>query len=104
MLGLSKTPRIIEGVDIAHLGGQEMVASLVCFIDGLPFKPGYRRYRIRTVEGVDDFASIREVVSRRFRGPRSSPKEKDGETHRPGHSAHRRRQGPVERPLSRCSR
>ena len=82
ILGLEKTPRIIEGVDIAHLGGQEMVASLVCFIDGLPFKPGYRRYKIRTVEGVDDFASIREVVSRRFRGPRSSPREaagKDGE-------------------------
>ncbi len=43
-----------------------MVASLVSFIDGLPFKPGYRRYRIKTVSGVDDFASIREVVSRRF--------------------------------------
>src|SRR5262249_34595236 len=59
--------RTIEGVDIAHLGGQETVASLVTFIDGLPFKPGYRRYRIRSVEGVDDFASIREVVTRRFR-------------------------------------
>jgi excinuclease ABC subunit C len=69
VLGLSKTPRIIEGVDIAHLSGDEMVASLVCFIDGLPFKPGYRRYKIRTVQGVDDFASIREVVSRRFRKP-----------------------------------
>ena len=67
VLGLSKTPRTIEGVDIAHLGGEEMVASLVCFIDGLPFKPGYRRYKIRTVQGIDDFASIREVVSRRFR-------------------------------------
>ncbi len=67
IFGLSKTPRIIEGIDIAHLGGQETVASLVCFIDGLPFKPGYRRYRIRTVTGVDDYASIREVVSRRFR-------------------------------------
>jgi len=54
-------------VDIAHLGGNETVASLVSFIDGLPFKPGYRRYRIKTVEGVDDFASIREVVTRRFR-------------------------------------
>jgi excinuclease ABC subunit C len=54
-------------VDIAHLGGQETVASLVTFIDGLPFKPGYRRFRIRSVEGIDDFASIREVVTRRFR-------------------------------------
>lgn len=73
LLGLRKTlqlpavPRTIEGVDIAHLGGDEMVASLVQFIDGLPFKPGYKRYRIREVEGVDDFASIREVVGRRFR-------------------------------------
>jgi excinuclease ABC subunit C len=67
VLGLEKVPRTIEGVDIAHLGGEDTVASLVQFIDGLPFKPGYRRYKIRTVEGVDDFASIREVISRRFR-------------------------------------
>ena len=67
ILGLPQIPRTIEGVDIAHLGGDETVASLVSFIDGLPFKPGYRRYRIKTVQGVDDFASIREVVSRRFR-------------------------------------
>jgi excinuclease ABC subunit C len=67
ILGLRQTPRTIEGVDIAHLGGDEKVASLVAFIDGLPFKPGYRRYRIKTVSGIDDFASIREVVSRRFR-------------------------------------
>jgi excinuclease ABC subunit C len=67
ILGLAQTPRTIEGVDIAHLGGNDTVASLVRFIDGLPFKPGYRRYRIRSVEGTDDFASIREVVTRRFR-------------------------------------
>ena len=67
VLELDKTPRIIEGVDIAHLGGGETVASLVQFIDGLPFKPGYRRYRIKDVKGVDDFRSIYEVVSRRFR-------------------------------------
>ena len=67
ILGLRRTPRTIEGIDIAHLGGDETVASLVAFIDGLPFKPHYRRYRIKTVAGVDDFASIREVVSRRFR-------------------------------------
>src|SRR5262245_31101286 len=67
VLGLEKTPRTIEGIDIAHLGGQDTVASLVSFIDGLPFKPGYRRFKIRSVEGVDDFASIREVVTRRFK-------------------------------------
>ncbi|MGV3485027.1 MAG: excinuclease ABC subunit UvrC [Planctomycetaceae bacterium] len=67
VLGLAETPRVIEGVDIAHLGGGETVASLVQFIDGLPFKPGYRRFRIRDVKGIDDFRSIYEVVSRRFR-------------------------------------
>jgi excinuclease ABC subunit C len=66
VLKLKETPRSIEGVDIAHLGGGETVASLVQFIDGLPFKPGYRRYKIKNVKGVDDFRSIHEVVSRRF--------------------------------------
>ncbi|MEX2287343.1 MAG: excinuclease ABC subunit UvrC [Planctomycetaceae bacterium] len=64
---LDELPRRIEGVDIAHLQGGETVASLVQFIDGLPFKHGYKRYRIRTVAGVDDYDAIREVVSRRFR-------------------------------------
>lgn len=67
VLKLPTQPRTIEGVDIAHLGGAETVASLVQFIDGLPFKPGYRRFRIREVDGVDDYASIHEVVARRFR-------------------------------------
>lgn len=67
ILGLRETPRTIEGVDIAHLSGQDTVASLVQFIDGLPFKPGYKRYKIRSVTGIDDFGSIREVVTRRFR-------------------------------------
>ncbi len=67
VLGLAKVPRTIEGVDIAHLGGQDTVASLVSFLDGLPFKGGYRRFKIRTVEGVDDFAAMREVVARRFK-------------------------------------
>jgi excinuclease ABC subunit C len=70
VLGLPQTPRTIEGVDIAHLGGSDTVASLVNFIDGLPFKPGYRRFRIKSVQGIDDFASIREVVTRRFRNAR----------------------------------
>jgi excinuclease ABC subunit C len=67
VLKLPKPPRTIEGVDIAHLGGTETVASLVQFIDGMPFKPGYRRFRIREVAGVDDYAAIHEVVARRFR-------------------------------------
>ncbi len=64
---LAEPPRVIEGIDIAHLQGGETVASLVQFIDGMPFKHGYKRYKIRTVQGVDDFASMREVVSRRYR-------------------------------------
>lgn len=75
VLGLAETPRTIEGIDIAHLDGQDMVASLVSFIDGLPFKPNYRRYKIKSVEGIDDFASIREVISRRFRNPRHGEEE-----------------------------
>ena len=63
---LEKIPRVIEGIDIAHLGGSDMVASLVRFIDGLPFKPGYRRYKIKSVSGIDDFACMAEVVMRRF--------------------------------------
>jgi len=67
VLKLPETPRSIEGVDIAHLGGGETVASLVQFIDGLPFKPGYRRFKIKGVDGIDDFRSIHEVVARRFK-------------------------------------
>ncbi len=67
VLKMPRVPRTIEGIDIAHLQGGQTVASLVQFIDGLPFKPGYRRYRIRTVDGIDDYASIHEVVARRFR-------------------------------------
>jgi excinuclease ABC subunit C len=66
VLGLDHTPRTIEGVDIAHLAGTETVASVVQFIDGLPFKPGYRHMKIRSVHGPDDTASIHEVVARRF--------------------------------------
>ena len=67
ILKLADAPRTIEGLDIAHLQGGETVASLVQFIDGLPFKPGYRRFKIRGVEGIDDFRSLHEVVSRRYK-------------------------------------
>ncbi|MFC1757956.1 UvrB/UvrC motif-containing protein [Planctomycetota bacterium] len=66
VLKLAEQPRTIEGVDIAHLGGNQTVASLVTFIDGMPFKPGYRRFKIRDVTGIDDFRSIHEVVARRY--------------------------------------
>ncbi len=66
VLKLEETPRSIEGIDIAHLQGGQTVASVVKFLDGLPFKPGYRRYKIRSVDQPDDYRSIREVVSRRY--------------------------------------
>jgi excinuclease ABC subunit C len=67
ILGLKRPLRTIEGVDIAHVQGEDSVGSLVNFVDGIPFKSGYRKYRIRGVEGIDDYAMIREVVTRRFR-------------------------------------
>jgi excinuclease ABC subunit C len=67
LLHLPERPRIIEGIDIATLHGQDSVGSLVSFIDGKPFKSGYRRYKIKSVEGVDDYAMIREVIARRYR-------------------------------------
>lgn len=77
ILRLEHAPRTVEGIDIAHLAGTETVASVVRFIDGLPFKPGYRRLRIRSVEGVDDFASIHEAVSRRYGPLAEGPAEDD---------------------------
>ncbi|MHC5112914.1 MAG: excinuclease ABC subunit UvrC [Planctomycetota bacterium] len=65
-LGLDESIRGMEAIDIAHLQGGETVGSKVCFIDGRPFKDGYRRYRVRTADN-DDYMAIREVVSRRYR-------------------------------------
>ena len=59
--------RIIEGFDIAHLAGSDTVGSMVQFIDGRPFKNGYRRFKIKTVDGVDDYACLKEVVARRYK-------------------------------------
>jgi excinuclease ABC subunit C len=66
VLGLDRVPRAIEGVDIATTAGEASVGALVTFLDGKPFKNGYRRYRIKSVPGIDDYAMVREVVARRF--------------------------------------
>ena len=66
-LDLEHPPGVIECFDISHLSGTSMVRSMVQFRDGAPDKSGYRRFKIRTVEGIDDFASIAEVVQRRYR-------------------------------------
>lgn len=65
-LGLDFVPRRIEGFDISNTQGAQSVASMVVFIDGEAAKKEYRRFRIKTVEGANDFASMNEVVSRRF--------------------------------------
>ena len=66
-LQLKAPPRKIECFDISHLGGTNTVASMVCFVDAKPRKSLYRKYNIKTVEGIDDFASIREVIFRRYK-------------------------------------
>lgn len=66
-LGLSRMPFRIECFDISTFQGSETVASQVVFEEGVPNKDHYRRYKIRTVEGINDFASMTEVLSRRFR-------------------------------------
>jgi excinuclease ABC subunit C len=66
-LSLPEPPRIVEGIDIAHLQGGELVGSKVCFIDGVPFKDAYRRYKIKHGQGNNDYLSIQEVVNRRYR-------------------------------------
>jgi excinuclease ABC subunit C len=65
-LHLSDTPRVMECFDISNISTTHVVASMVCFRDGIPDKNNYRRYRVRTVEGQDDFASMAEVVRRRY--------------------------------------
>ena len=59
--------RIIEGIDVANIAGAESVGSLVKFIDGRPFKSGYRRFKIKTVKRIDDYAMIAEVIKRRYK-------------------------------------
>ena len=66
-LQLKVAPRKIECFDISHLGGTNTVASMVSFIDGKARKSNYRKYNIKSVTGIDDFASIREVVLRRYK-------------------------------------
>jgi len=66
-LMLPELPRRIECFDISHIQGAETVASLVVWEDGKMNKQAYRKFKIKTVEGVDDFASMREVLTRRYR-------------------------------------
>ena len=65
-LGLPRPPFLMECFDISNITGTHIVASMVRFKDGLPERASYRRYRIKTVRGQDDFASMAEVVRRRY--------------------------------------
>jgi excinuclease ABC subunit C len=66
-LGMADTPRRIECYDISHVQGTSVVASMVVFEDGRPARHAYRRFRIKAGDRNDDFASMYEVISRRFR-------------------------------------
>jgi len=65
-LQLPRLPAVMECFDISNISTTHVVASMVCFRDGVPDKDCYRRYRVRTVQGQDDFASMAEVVRRRY--------------------------------------
>ena len=65
-LSLATSPEHIEGIDISNIQGTDPVASVVVFKQGVPDKKEYRRYKIKTVEGPDDYAMIQEVVRRRY--------------------------------------
>jgi len=67
VVGLPELPKRIECFDISHIQGAETVASMVVWEDGKMKKSDYRKFIIRTVQGVDDFASMREVVTRRYK-------------------------------------
>ncbi|MEK9136717.1 MAG: excinuclease ABC subunit C, partial [Bacteroidota bacterium] len=65
-LRLTRLPKKIECFDISNIQGTDQVASMVVFVDGKPKKSEYRKFKIRSVEGPDDFASMREVIQRRY--------------------------------------
>jgi len=66
-LGMEVPPRRIEAFDNSNIQGSNPVAGMVCFVDGKPRKSEYRKFHIKTVEGIDDFASMHEVVTRRYK-------------------------------------
>jgi excinuclease ABC subunit C len=74
-LALSDPPKRIECFDISHIQGAETVASMVVWEDGRMKKSDYRKFIIRSVDGVDDFASMREVVTRRYKRMQDEKKE-----------------------------
>ena len=76
LLSLKKYPKRIECYDISHISGVDKVGSMVVFIDGAPSKEDYRRFKIKTVEGNNDFLSLKEVLTRRLSKLGTSEEEK----------------------------
>jgi len=66
ILKLKKLPRTIEGVDISNISGEMAVGAVVSFVDGEPYRAGYRDFRIKSVAGIDDYSMMAELISRRF--------------------------------------
>jgi excinuclease ABC subunit C len=96
ILGLPAPPRRIEGFDISNISGTFKVASLVAFLNGRPDRTNYRKFKIKTVEGQDDFASVAEVVRRRYTrllkeskaGPESGVQSPKSTVHSPESTGH----------------
>src|ERR1035437_8543774 len=97
VLGLAAPPQRIEGIDISNISGTFKVASLVSFRNGRPDRANYRRFKIKTVEGQDDFASVAEVVRRRYtrvlneskvQSPKSEPNAPAPEQHATHNTQH----------------
>lgn len=78
LLGLEKSPRYIEAYDISNTAGHENVAGMTVFFDGKPLKSAYRRFKIKTFEGQDDYESMREVLRRRFAEYKTHKGENEG--------------------------
>ena len=79
LLGLEKVPAYIECYDISNLQGGENVAGMVVFENGRPLKSAYRKFKIQTVTGQDDYGSMREVIRRRFTEYYAHQQQGDGE-------------------------
>lgn len=67
LLKLKKAPRVVEGLDISNLYGDQAVGTVVSFVDGIPHRSRYRNYRMRSVDGIDDYGMMSELVSRRLK-------------------------------------
>jgi excinuclease ABC subunit C len=72
-LHLHVLPRTIECFDVSHMHGTDTVASMVVFVNGKPKKSEYRKYKLHTIDGIDDYASMREVIQRRYEHRQKDP-------------------------------